>query len=96
MKINQKVDAITLALTPFNILEDSRCPIDVQCIQAGTVRIRVKIDSGTSTSNVDITLNKPVTTETEQITLIAVRPEKESKKQIGDKDYSFVFRVVKK
>jgi hypothetical protein len=95
-KLNVKVTPIAEHITVLSVLEDSRCPIDVQCIQAGTVRVRAKIETGMGASQMDLTLNKPVTTETEEITLIAVRPEKESKKQLTENDYTFIFRVVKR
>ena len=33
-----------IAVTPIEIVEDSRCPVEVQCIQAGSLIVRVKID----------------------------------------------------
>jgi hypothetical protein len=95
-KLNQKVTPILESITPLEVIEDSRCPNDVQCIQAGTVRVRVRIDSGSGVSTETFSLNGTVTTETEAITLIAVRPEKESTRTIASGDYTFIFRTVKR
>jgi len=35
-----------LTVTPVQVEEDSRCPASVQCIQAGTVRLSVRILNG--------------------------------------------------
>lgn len=32
-----------LRVTPLELLEDSRCPVDVQCVRAGDVRITARI-----------------------------------------------------
>jgi hypothetical protein len=95
-RLNQKVIAIAEGITPLEVIEDSRCAIDVQCIQAGTVRVRVRIEGGMGTATETFSLNGTITTETEAITLVAVRPENESGKQIASKDYRFVFRVSKR
>ncbi len=96
LALNQTGTPIQETLTVLSIVEDSRCPIDVQCIQAGTVRVQVKIGSGLGTSVSEISLGKSVTTESEEITFVTVRPEKESQKEIAKGDYRFVFRVTKK
>lgn len=95
-KLNITVTPIGDRITVLSVLEDSRCPVDVQCIQAGTVRVRTKVQSGLGTSQVDFTLNKLITTEAEEITLIDVKPVKESKNQISSSDYIFTFRVTKR
>jgi hypothetical protein len=39
LKIGEKAGNTNIVIQPTEILEDSRCPLDVQCIQAGTVRV---------------------------------------------------------
>ena len=49
-----------VAATPLRIVEDSRCPIGVQCVQAGTLRVAVRIEEG-GTARADVmTLEQPV------------------------------------
>ncbi len=94
--LNQKVIAIAESITPIEIVEDSRCPHGVQCIQAGTVRVNLRIEGGSGISTAVVSLNNTITTETEKITLVAVRPEKEAGKKIAESDYAFVFVVSKR
>jgi hypothetical protein len=51
-------------LTFIKVLEDSRCPIDVQCIQAGTIRVAITIK---------ITINK-TSIETKNFILSSANP----------------------
>lgn len=79
----------------LDLVEDSRCPIDVQCIQAGTVRVRVSIDSYDLPFT--LTLHQPQDTEDMSITLASVIPEqKYSEKIVPPSDYRFTFRVIPK
>lgn len=94
--IDQGASALDVKIVPLAVIEDSRCPKDVQCIQAGTVRVRAQLISGLGTANQIFTLNAPVTTEAETITLVEVRPETEAGKSINAKDYRFVFKISKR
>lgn len=95
-KINQSGSGLDVKVTPLEVIEDSRCPQDVQCIQAGTVKVRTQLVSGLGTATEVFTLNTPITTEAETITLVSVQPVKESKKTIGLNDYVFTFKVTKR
>lgn len=96
VKLNARVTPILESLTPLSVIEDSRCPKDVQCIQAGTVRVSVKLESGLGTSVQTFTVGQTITTETEAITLTSVQPEKISTKTILPADYRFTFTVSKR
>src|SRR5690349_861914 len=43
------------------VVEDSRCPKDTQCIWAGTVRVKVHFTFGTLSQDVTLKLGEPVT-----------------------------------
>jgi hypothetical protein len=94
--IGREASGLNVKVTPLSVVEDSRCPTDVQCIQAGTVRVRATLGSALGTGVQIFTLNTPITTEAEIITLFAVTPVKESTKAIAPTDYRFVFKVVKR
>ena len=49
-----------LAAMPVRVVEDSRCPIGVQCVQAGTVRLAVRIEEGGAARETVLTLEQPV------------------------------------
>lgn len=95
-RIGQAVSALDVALTPEALLEDSRCPVDVQCIQAGTVRMRAELRSGLGTAKQVFILNQPITTEVEIVTLVAVSPEPHSGQTIAAGDYIFTFEIKKR
>jgi hypothetical protein len=93
---DRSISGLDVKVTPLLLLEDSRCPIDVQCIQAGTVRIRALLESGLGSGPQVFVLGAPITTEAETVTLIAVRPDPKAGKTIGSAEYTFVFRITKR
>jgi hypothetical protein len=94
--LGENVQSLGVTLTPNEVLEDSRCPKDVVCIQAGTVRVKSKLTSGQGTADQIFILNKPITTEAEEITLVQVDPYPSSKKTIAKSDYVFHFEISKR
>lgn len=85
-----------VSITPLEVLEDSRCPVDVQCIWAGTVRLRATLASGLGTADQVFPLGETITTEVEEVTLVEVRPAPRSTVTIKDSEYRFVFKVNKR
>lgn len=67
-----------LTVKVLAVLEDSRCPKDVNCIQAGNAKVRVAVRKGTETSKIiDLDLNAGetwVSFENYKITLNALSP----------------------
>lgn len=94
--IGKEVSGLDVAITPIAVTEDSRCPSDVQCIWAGTVKVRVNVRSGLGASAMTFELNKPITTEAEQITLLDVSPQPKAGIKINDSEYLFRFEVAKR
>lgn len=95
LSLNQKATFKDISIRPVAIVSDSRCPSDVQCIQAGTVRVSVQITSGMGISNQTIELGKSITTEAETVTLTEVQPNKISTKSTSDSSYRLTFTVTK-
>jgi len=48
-----------VTVTPLRVLEDSRCPHGVQCVQAGTVRLAVRITRGSNSREPVLVLDEP-------------------------------------
>lgn len=94
--IGQEASGLGVSILPTKVLEDSRCPIDVTCIQAGTVRVQARLSNGTSHVVQEFKLGQPVTTETEIITLIRVTPLAKAGVKIQNGEYSFQFKVTKR
>lgn len=95
-RIGQEVSGLGVRIVPVELLEDSRCPVDVVCIQAGTVRMRARLISGLGEANQEFKLNQPITTETEEVTLIQVMPQPLAGVETKDSAYVFRFEVSKR
>lgn len=93
--LGETVSGLGVSLTPLEIEEDSRCPKDVMCIQAGTLRVQVMMVSGMGTSTMPFTLGsaEPVTTETTAIWLVEALPYPLASNPVEDNQYRFTFRI---
>lgn len=83
----------SISITPLEVLEDSRCPEDVACIQAGTVRLRATLSSTLGSGTKEFVLGASVPTEAESIGFAAAAPAKISTDTINDGDYRFTFHI---
>lgn len=83
------------SITPLEVVEDSRCPMDAMCIQQGTARVRIQtVDGmGTSTSVITLAATEPVTTEVSSIWLTEVMPYPMASDPTESEQYRFTFRV---
>ena len=71
-RLNEEVQIGDLRVKPLAVLEDSRCPVDVTCIWAGRVRLRVAV-SGAGEPVMEI--GQPVAVAGgRRLTLVAVAP----------------------
>jgi hypothetical protein len=59
---------------PERVIEDSRCPTDVQCIWAGRLVVRVTVLGGGWTRHLDLTLGTPVDVADGSLTLVTATP----------------------
>jgi hypothetical protein len=95
--LNEQVEAFGVLIQPTDLLEDSRCPLDVQCIQAGTVRTDVALTDRTGTHTTTFALGAvPISIETVSITLTKVEPAPQSKVSRVESDYHFTFHIEKR
>jgi hypothetical protein len=92
--IGQRVTVDGLSVTPLEVLEDSRCPADAQCVWAGQVRIRTMIHLGTGDAERELTSGKPVFLADGSLELVEVRPAKSSAAGLAPEDYRFGLRFM--
>lgn len=79
------------AVIPLRVEEDSRCPASVQCIQAGTVRLAVRI-AGRARLQPVLTLRRPSRLDSNSwLTLCAVTPYPARPGRIRPAAYRFSF-----
>ncbi len=92
--IGQMIGGGFLTIAPFQVIEDSRCPIDVQCIQQGTVRVKAHVSiNGTTTDQIFI-LGKAQVLASSTVALVKVLPVPSSKVTIATSSYRFTFEIT--
>lgn len=82
-----------IQVVPRSVLEDSRCPEDVTCIQAGTVRVRTLLTTKEGSGEQVFILGTPVATSTYLVTLMRVTPNARAGFVIDPSEYHFFFEV---
>ncbi len=85
-----------IAVTPLEILEDSRCPEDVMCVQAGTLRLKVAVQlNGGAVQEMEVSLGMPSTlADGRALVLQKVLPQSFSTVFIQAEEYRFEFAVI--
>jgi hypothetical protein len=73
-RLNQRVYVDGPYVTPLQIVEDSRCPADVQCVSAGRTRVAVRIDLGSRSEYRVLCSDAPLQVADGQLALIEVTP----------------------
>lgn len=92
-RIDQGASAFGIKIVPLEVVEDSRCPQGVQCIWAGTVRLRALVTEGTVETEHVFVLGAPITAGTKEITLSKVLPEAREGVEKEPSDYRFSFAI---
>lgn len=94
--MNQGVSAFNVQIFPLEVVEDSRCAEGVQCIQAGTVRIRALVVSAMGRSTMTLQMGQKATTEAEEIMLAEVLPRPRAGTPIEPGEYRFIIEIAKR
>ena len=81
-------------VTPVSVVEDSRCPMGVQCIQAGTVRVIARLTIGGVASDVTVGLGKPAEASGRRLELLEVYPYPRHPNPISPSDYRFMMTLA--
>jgi hypothetical protein len=78
---------------PDQVLEDSRCPVDTQCVWAGRLIVRATVLGGAWSRQVELTLGIPVDVADGKLTLVEAVPDRRMGKQEGRPlPYRFTFQ----
>lgn len=84
-------------VTPLTVLEDSRCPADVQCVWAGRLRITARVDLGAGSQVHELTLGQPLHIADGNLELVEAAPPRRIRKTEAAaprEDYRFGFRFM--
>ncbi len=82
-----------LTINPREVVSDDRCPSDVRCIAAGTVRIRAAVETAVAHGEHVFDLHVPKVIGDITVTLIEVRPNTAELAQNPETGYWFVFSL---
>ncbi len=98
LELNKSVVVASTTIKVATVMEESRCPSDVVCIQAGRVVVILNVISGANgkTTSFTMELGKTVSTDALMITLNQVDPYPISTHKTEDGEYRFMISVEKK
>ncbi len=96
LKLREQVTFNDVIIEPWAVTEDSRCPQDVQCIQAGRVKVAINVLDKNSifVRTAELELGVPLTVNDVTIILTKVTPNPISTAKIIDDQYRFTFDFV--
>lgn len=89
--LGQPVWAGDAILTPLEVTEDSRCPVDVQCVWAGRLVVSTRITSTHWKQTAPMTLGEPYEVLGRTFELTAATPDKRSDRETQPGDYRFTY-----
>ena len=95
LSIGETKEINGVRVTLESITKDSRCPIDVQCIQKGTISAHVNLVFLRQIEKVDLPLDVPVGFGDYNVTITDLTPPKHSNQEIKASDYRATFLIVK-
>ena len=91
VSFNETARVGDLGVTPTDLVEDSRCPADAQCVWAGRVVITAVVAGDTATETRTLVLGDPIVAQGQSLTLSAVLPGKAAESETPRADYRFTF-----
>ena len=91
-RLGQTVNVGGPRVTPLEVLEDSRCPMEARCIWAGRVRLSMRVTTGAGSTVREIASDKPLQVADGQLELSNVMPPRSVRGPIKPGDYRFSFR----
>jgi hypothetical protein len=93
-KLGERVYVDGPAVTPLEVLEDSRCPKGVNCVWAGQLRLKVRVHLGSREEMHDLTLGLPVHVADGRLELVEATPDRVANEAIKPGSYRFGFRFM--
>ena len=94
LKIGQARNVDGPRIEVLRLLEDSRCPMNARCVQAGTVRIHVQFSSGPAARDAELELGRPISIADGSLELVEVRPQLMAGENVDPADYEFALRFM--
>lgn len=92
--LNDTVSVDGPRVTPLEVLEDSRCPMNARCVWAGQVRLKVRVHLGSRDEVHELISNKPVNVADGSLELVEVQPDRVAGEPLDPRDYRFGFKFM--
>ena len=89
--LGQVATVDSLRIRPIQVIEDSRCPAQVQCVSAGRLVVRARMSGPGWTQIRDFELGLFQAVDRYRVTLIAAEPQKIAPGEIDPRSYRFTF-----
>jgi len=86
---------LNVTVSPQALISDSRCPVDVQCVWAGTVEVRTVLSTQVAHGEHTMKLNEPQNFGDFTVTLLEVSPAA-TQGVIPESSYRFTYEVKKR
>ncbi len=83
-----------LSVTLEEIVQESRCPVDAECIESGATTLRVTLENSETTTTNIASDEVPYTFGGYEIAITDIKPPLLSDREIDQTDYSIVFEVA--
>jgi hypothetical protein len=80
-----------LTIRPIKVIEDSRCPAAVNCVWAGRLTVRARMNGPGWTQIRDFELDVPQAVDQYRVTLISAEPQKQAGAETDPRSYRFTF-----
>ena len=91
-RLGQTVNVGGPRVTPLQVLEDSRCPMEARCVWAGRMRLSVRVTTGAVSSVREVASDKPLQVADGQLEIAGVMPPRSVRGPIKLSDYRFSFK----
>ena len=86
------IDGVQVTLN--RVVQDSRCPVDAQCIEAGAITASVTLKSDTDRETIDMPSDQvPHAFDAFQVSIVNVAPDRHSGVEPAPASYRVTFRV---
>ena len=92
-RLGQTVAANGLRITPLTVHEDSRCPADAICVQAGTLRLEARLEAEVVAAHRVLVIDQPSSLAGRQVELVAGCPYPFASQPAPPAQRVFVFAV---
>lgn len=95
LRIGETTKFAGTRVTVIKLLEDSRCPVEVNCVWAGRVKVSLAIERDAGTNRRELGSDAPIQALGGTLELLEIRPARRADRTISPRDYRFTIRYTR-